>query len=557
MEKVWLNKYESGVPHSIEYPSQSLYGLYLQSVESYKNKTAVHFMGRELSYGELNAQVNSFASALADLGVKRGDPVALHLPNSTQFVISYLAVLSLGGIVVPCNPMYVSRELEHQLKDSAVETIITLTRFYNMVKEIQPRTNINNVVVTNIKDYFPTHKNVLYTLAKEKKAGDRVAVAKEDHQFIQLIGKHSGQIPPRAELRPDDQAVYLYTGGTTGMSKGAILQHRNLVANVYQVKSWCTDFQDDAEIILGVLPFFHSYGLTTVLNLGLLNGCKLVLLPRFELENLLKAIDSQKPTIFPGVPSFYVAINNVSDLKKYDLSSVRFCISGAAPLPVEVQKKFEENTGGKLVEGYGLTETSPVTHANPVNGERKAGSIGLPMPDTEQMVVDTKTGDEELPANETGELCVRGPQVMEGYLNMPEETRQCIRNGWFYTGDIAKIDEEGYAYIVERKKDMFIYEGLNIYPSEIEDVLYKYPKIKEAAVAGVKDPIHGNTLKAYIVVKDGENITEEEVFEHLKANLAQFKIPKIIDFRKELPKTMIGKVLRRALRAEEEGKDMK
>ncbi len=555
MEKVWLKHYEPQVPHSIDYPSLSLYQLFQQSKEKYSEQAAVHFMGRDVTYAELAGHIESLATALADLGVKKGDRVAIHLPNSTQFPIAYFAALSLGAVVVPCNPLYVAREMQYQLKDSGAETIITLTRFYKMIKEIQPETKLKNIIVSNIKDFFPGFLNFLYTVVKEKKEGDRVSLLTGDHSFTELLAKYKDQVPPVVEVKPEDRAIFLYTGGTTGVSKGAVLKHSNLVANMFQVKSWCTDYQDGKEVALGVLPFFHSYGLTTVLNLGLLNGGKLVLLPKFVLEDVLKTIDKQKPTLFPGVPTIYVAINNAPDLHKYDIKSIRICISGAAPLPVEVQQQFEKNTGGRLVEGYGLSETSPVTHANPVYGKRKPGSIGLPMPDTEYKIVDVETGEKELPIGEIGEICLRGPQVMEGYLNMPEETAQSIRNGWFYTGDIAKADEEGYAYIVDRKKDMVIAGGYNIYPRDIEEVLYTHPKIMEVAVAGINDPYRGETIKAYIVLKDGETMTADEVYEHCKANLAPYKVPKMVEFRAELPKTMIGKVLRRMLREEEEAKN--
>jgi long-chain acyl-CoA synthetase len=554
MEKVWLQNYEPEVPHSIDYPPLSLYQLFQKTAEKYKMQPAVHFMGRELNYGELSLQVEGLAAALIGLGVKKGDRVAIHLPNSTQFPIAYFAALSIGAVVVPCNPLYVAREMEYQLKDSGAETIITLTRFYNMIKQIQPKTDLKNIIVTNIKDYFPGMLGFLYTVAKEKKEGDRVELASEDYSFTDLIKKHAGQKPPSVEVKPEDRALFLYTGGTTGVSKGAVLKHSNLVANMFQVKSWCTDYEDGKEVALGVLPFFHSYGLTTVLNLGLLNGAKLVLLPRFELDTVLKTIDKQKPTLFPGVPTIYVAINNAPNLSKFDIKSIRICISGAAPLPVEVQQQFENNTGGRLVEGYGLSETSPVTHANPVYGKRKPGSIGLPMPDTEFKIVDVESGEIELPIGEVGELCLKGPQVMEGYLNMPEETAHSIRNGWFYTGDIAKVDEEGYTYIVDRKKDMVIAGGFNIYPRDIEEVLYTHPKIMEAAVAGIHDQYRGETIKAYCVLKEGETMTEDEVVEYCKANLAAYKVPKLVEFREELPKTMIGKVLRRMLREEEEKK---
>ncbi len=554
MEKIWLKNYEPGVPQSIDYPQKSLYQLFQESAEKYKGSPAVHFMGKELSYQDLHSQVNSLASALTEMGVKKGDRVAIHLPNCTQFPIAFFATLAIGAIVVPFNPLYVAREMEYQLKDSGADTIITLTRFYNMVKEVQPKTDVKNVIVSNIKDYFPGFLGFLYTVAKEKKEGDRVSISGEDYSFTDLISKHSGKTPPQVELAPSDRAVYLYTGGTTGVSKGAILQHRNLVANCFQVKAWCTDFQDGKEVVLGVLPFFHSYGLTTILNLGLLNGSKLVLLPRFELDMVLKTIDKQKPTLFPGVPTIYVAINNAPNLEKYDIKSIRICISGAAPLPVEVQQEFEKNTGGKLVEGYGLTETSPVTHANPVYSKNKPGSIGLPMPDTEYKIVDVETGETEVPLGEVGEICLKGPQIMEGYLNKPEETAHSLRDGWFYTGDIAKADDDGYAYIVDRKKDMVIAGGFNIYPRDIEEVLYAHPKVMEAAVAGIRDPYRGETLKAYIVLKEGETLTEDDVINYCKENLAPYKVPKLVEFRDELPKTMIGKVLRRMLREEEEKK---
>ncbi len=554
MEKIWLDHYEPAVPHSIDYPDISLYPLFKKAVETYRHKSALHFMGRELTYGDLSDQVNSLACALADLGVKKGDRVAIHLPNSTQFPIAFFAAHALGAVVVPCNPLYVAREMAYQLHDSGAETIITLTRFYSMIKGIQPKTKLKNIIVSHIKDYFPGLLNVLYTLAREKKEGDRVTVASGDHVFTNLIKKYAGKIPPPVEVMPHDRAVFLYTGGATGVSKGAVLQHRNLVANCFQVKAWCTDYRDGEEVVLGVLPFFHSYGLTTILNLGLLNGAKLVLLPRFVLKDVLKTIDKQKPTLFPGVPTIYVAINNAPDLQKYDIKSIRICISGAAPLPVDVQQHFEKNTGGRLVEGYGLAETSPVTHANPVYGKHKAGSIGLPMPDTEFKIVDVDTGEKELPLGEVGEICLRGPQVMEGYLNMPDENAVSIRDGWFYTGDIARADEEGYTYIVDRKKDMVIAGGFNIYPREIEEALYAHPKVMEVAVAGINDPYRGETLKAYIVLKEGETATKEEIITHCKANLAVYKVPKLIEFRPELPKTMVGKVLRRMLREEEEKK---
>ncbi|MEW5785930.1 MAG: long-chain fatty acid--CoA ligase [Bacillota bacterium] len=555
MEKIWLKNYEPEVPHSMDYPDISLYELFLQSARQHGSQAAVSFMGRELTYNALLEQVQNFAAALQKLGVKKGDRVAIHLPNCTQFPIAYFATLSLGAVVVPCNPMYVARELAHQLKDSGAETIVTLTRFYKIIKEVQPQTNLKNVIVTSIKDFFPGFLSFLYTVAKEKKEGDRVSLEAGDLNFLNLLNEHKGQSVTPAEVKPSDRAVFMYTGGSTGVSKGAVLLHRNLVANVLQLKAWDVKAKHGQEVILAVLPFFHSFGMTTCLNLGLLNGNKVVMLPRFVLADVLKTIDKEKPTIFPGVPTLYVAINNAPDLAKHDLSSIRVCVSGAAPLPVEVQQQFEKNSGGKLVEGYGLSETSPVSHANPVHGLRKPGSIGLPITDVEMKIVDVETGEKELPIGEIGEICLKGPHIMEGYLNMPEENANSLRNGWFYTGDIAKVDEDGYTYIVDRKKDMVIAGGYNIYPRDIEEVLYTHPKIMETTVAGIKDPYRGETLKAYVVLKEGETLTEEEVIEFCKSNLAAYKVPKLVEFRDQLPKTMVGKVLRRVLREEEEKKN--
>ncbi|MGB4330344.1 MAG: long-chain fatty acid--CoA ligase [Dethiobacteria bacterium] len=535
MERIWLKSYEPGVPHSIEYPEISLYEMFQETVKQYSDLPALSFMGHEITYAGLQSQVEKLAAALEGLGVKKGDRVAIHLPNCPQFPIAFYAALSLGAIAVPCNPMYVARELTHQLNDSETETIITLTSFYKMIKELQPKTTLKNIIAVNLE-------------------GDSVKIETGDYSFASLMKEYGGKQAQPVEVLPEDRAAFMYTGGATGVSKGAILQHRHLLANALQLKAWAPDLKNGEEIFLSVLPLYHSYGLTLALNLPVLTGNKMVLLPRFELRSVLQTIDREKPTRFPGVPTMYVAINNAPDLHEYDLSSIKVCNSGAAPLPVKVQEVFEKITGGKLTEGYGLSEASPVTHSNPIYGKNVPGSIGLPIPDTEMKIVDIETGDTELPIGESGELCVRGPQVMEGYLNMPEETAQSLRDGWLYTGDIAKVDEEGYTYIVDRKKDMVIAGGYNIFPRDIEEVLYTHPKIKEAAVAGISDPYRGETLKAYVVLKEGETLTEEEVIEFCKENLAAYKVPKLVEFRTELPKTMVGKILRRALREEEEKK---
>ncbi|NLA26619.1 MAG: long-chain fatty acid--CoA ligase [Firmicutes bacterium] len=554
MEKIWLKNYESSVPHSIDYPEISLYEMLKRSVESYPQNIALSFMGRELSYSELLTLIESFASALEELGVRKGDRVAIHLPNCTQFPIAYYGALAIGAIAVPCNVMYVARELIYQLKDSGATTIITMTRFYNMVKEIQPKTEIKTIIVTNIKDFFPGMLRLLYTIAQEKKEGDRVNIAAEDYNFLDLLKSNAGKKPDPVEVAPEDRAAYMYTGGSTGASKGAVLQHRHVLANTMQMTNWLPGLIKGEEILLAVLPFFHAYGITMALNMPLFVGCKVVMLPRFVIKDVLKTIDKEKPTLLPGVPTMYIAINNAPNLHRYDIKSIKICMSGAAPLPVEVRRQFEKNTGGKLVEGYGMTEASTLTQANPIYGKNIDGSVGLPVPDTDVKIMDIEKGEVELPLGEIGEVCIRGPQVMECYHNMPEETKNNLRDGWLYTGDIGRMDEEGYTYIVDRKKDMVIAGGYNVYPRDIEEVLFAHPKIMEAAVAGIMDPYRGETLKAYVVVKEGEKLTEEEVIEFCKDNLAAYKVPKLVEFRPELPKTMVGKVLRRILREEEEKK---
>ncbi len=554
MEKIWTASYEPGVSAEIEIPSKTLPQLFQEKVKEYPNNTATVFMGGKKSYQEMSALVNQFSAALKGMGLKEGARVALHLPNCPQYVVAFYGALQAGCTVIPCNPLYVERELEHQLKDSEAEVVLTLSRFYPMVRNIKEKLNFKAIIATNIKEYFPGVLKILYTLAKEKKEGDRAELKSGDVWLQDMLKKHASSPAGSAQVDVDSPACFLYTGGTTGVSKGAILTHKNLVSNVYQTRAWLTDFQEGKEVTLAVLPFFHSYGMTTCLNLSMVFGGSLILVPRFELNEILKLIDKEKPTLFPGVPTMYVAIINSPEINKYNLSSIRACISGAAPLPVEVQSRFEKLTGGRLVEGYGLSESSPVTHANPVYGKRKAGSIGLPFPNTLARVVNPEDPNEVMDIGESGELTVKGPQVMKGYLNMPEETDQTLRDGWLHTGDIAKMDEEGYFFIVDRKKDMVIAGGYNIFPREIEEVLYSHDKIQEAAVAGVPDPYRGETLKAYIVLKEGETMTEEEVIDYCTQNLAKYKIPKLVEFRSELPKTMIGKILRRVLVEEEKKK---
>ena len=550
MEKPWLKHYEEGVPHILEYPQKILSVLLQEVAEKHGEKPAIFFFGRILTFDQLNCLIDRFAAILHHLGIGKGDRVAIVLPNLPQYPIVHYAIMRLGAVIVPVNPLYVERELKYQLNDGGAKAAIVLNLVYPRLKAIRAETSLENIIVTSVKDYLPPLLKLLYRF-KERKKGTVARVKKEPgvHFFMELM-KQKLPSAPEVKVSVNDVAMFLYTGGTTGVSKGTVLTHENLVANAFQTRSWVSDIRDGEEVILSVLPFFHSYGMTTCMHLSLVCHSKALLVPRFDTRQVLKLVQKHRVTIFPGVPTMYIAINNYPDVNKYDLSSIRACISGGAALPVEVQRQFERLTRGRLVEGYGLSEASPVTHANPLYGLRKEGSIGVPFPSTEAKIVDLETC-EDLPVGEIGELAVRGPQVMQKYWNRPEETQQTLRNGWLLTGDVARMDEDGYFYIVDRKKELIITSGFNVYPREIEEVLFQHPKVAEAAVIGVPDAHRGEVIKAYVVVKEGKTATTEEIISFCQGKLARFKIPKIVEFRPELPKSMIGKVLRRVLIEEE------
>jgi len=557
MEKPWLKHYEPQVPHTIKYPERPLHTNLEESARKYPDATATIFLDAKLTYKQLNELADRFAAALQGLGVKKGDRVAIYTANCPQFVIGYYGALKAGAITVSFNPLYAAREVEHQLKDSGAETMLVMSSFYPIVKQVRAHTALKHVIVTNIKECFPPLTKLLFTLFKEKKGGHRQDISGDANSYwLQDLLSKAPPRPTPVEVKPSDTACFLYTGGTTGVPKGAELTHANLMANAVACRHWLHDIQEAKEVVLTALPLYHSYAMTTCMNLSVYAAGAMLLIPNpRDIPDLMKNISKHHPTLFPGVPTMYVAFNNFPDLDKYDVSSIRACISGAAGLPVEVQKRFQELTGANLVEGYGLTEASPVTHANPIYGKNKIGTIGLPWPDTEAKIVDLDTGTKEMPVGEPGELIIRGPQVMKGYWNMPEETAIALRNGWLYTGDIATMDEEGYFQIVDRKKDMIIAGGFNIYPRDVEEVLYEHPKVKEAVVAGIPDPYRGETVKAYIILKEGETATEEEIIQFCKGKMARYKVPRAVEFRTELPKTIVGKILRRML-VEEEKKKM-
>ncbi len=558
-DKPWLQFYEPHVPEHIDYPQMTLIEALKETTKKFADDTMIIFKNTKISYRELSEASSRFAAALQKLGVQKGDRVAIHLPNMPQFVISYFAVLQIGAIVVPSNPVYTAREMKHQLNDSGAEVIITLSAFYPIIQKIRKETKLRHVVVAKIKTYFPPLLKLLFILFREKKSGHAVDISGEENTywFSDLIAE-APEKPEPVEVTWDDLAVLMYTGGTTGVSKGAQLTHKNIFVNAYQVVVWVNAL-DEQYSLLTSLPLYHSYAMTCCMNVGAITGGTNILVPDpRDLDDVLKTIQTQRPDFYPGVPALYVSINNHPNVDKYDLTSLRACNSGAAPLPVEVQQRFQELTGARLVEGYGLSEASPVTHTNPVFGDSRLGTVGLPYPDTEVKIVDPDTGVEVLGVGEVGELCIRGPQVMRGYWNMPTETANTLRVGpeggdpWLHTGDMSVMDKDGYFQIVDRKKDMILGAGgYNIYPREIEDVLFEHPKVLEAAAVGVPIPDKGERVKIYIVLKDGESATEEEFIEFCKENLAPYKVPKYVEFRDVLPKTQIGKVLRRVLLEEE------
>ena len=554
----WLAHYDPNVPASLIYPEAPIHSLLEGAVKRHADRPALEFLGYELTYAQLWEQAKRFATALERLGIKKGDRVAIMLPNCPQFVIAFFGASMIGAVVVNTSPLYVARELEHQLRDSGAETLIVLNLFYPRYREIASTVPVKRVIVTSISDYLPFPKNILYPL-KTKREGNWVEVKPEQHIFFfkRLIAKYPAQ-PAKVNIDPDDLALLQYTGGTTGTPKGAMLTHRNLMANVWQAVSWTPNLRDGAEVTLGVIPFFHVYGMTVAMNMALKSAGKIVLLPRFNTKDVLEAIQKHKVTMFPGVPTMYVAINNHPDVKKYDLSSVEICLSGAAPLPLEVAQQFERITGGKLLEGYGLTETSPCTHNNPVNGVRRPGSIGLPIPSVDCRVVDEN--GHSVAVGEIGEFAISGPNVMRGYWQKPDETAQVFRDDldggqtkgrYLMTGDMGRMDADGYFEIVDRKKDMIAASGYNVYPREVEEVLYQHPSVQEAVVIGIPDPYRGETVKAFVVLKSGETTSSEQMLEFCKLRLSPYKVPKVLEFRIELPKTLIGKILRRVLVDEE------
>lgn len=530
-EKVWLSKYTDSIEKEINIPDISLPQILLDRAQKYPQNAAITFYGRKITYKELYTASIAFAASLQRKGIQKGDRVAIMLPNCPQYVMAYYGALAAGAIITQINPMSVERELEYMLEDSGAETIVVLDGFYPLVKKVQPNVSLKNIIVVSLQ---PSDRD-----------------SSPDHSFDEFLSLGLGNFTPVELDTEHDIAVLQYTGGTTGRSKGAMLTHRNIFANVLQTYEF---FKESTGIgnerFLTIIPLFHVFGMSSAMNYSIYTANDSIMLPRFDLEEVLNTIKKEQPTIFPGVPTMYVAINSHPRAEEYGINSIRVCNSGSAPMPIELLREFEKKTGSKIYEGYGLTEASPATHCNPMFAERKPGSVGIGFPSTDYKVVDLATGTEEVPVGELGELIIKGPQIMKGYWNMPQETAVSLKDGWLYTGDITRVDEEGYLYIVDRKKNLIIASGYNIYPRDVEEVLYEHPAVQEAVVIGVPDKYRGENVKAILVLKSGQSVDEVELIEFCRQNLAAYKVPNSIEFRSELPKTNVGKILRRALREE-------
>lgn len=541
MERPWYQHYDYYVSPTIRYPKIPIHYMLDLAASKYKDSPATDFYGAVLSYRELKAHVNKLAVALMDLGIRKGDRVGLMLPNCPQIIMAYYAVLRIGAIVVNVNPLYTERELEHQLNDSGAETIFCLDMHVEKVRAVKESTPINRVIVSRITDYM---------IPEVSGAAGEYELSAGEFGFLDIMEKTGDGLPPAVETNIDGPAVLQYTGGTTGLSKGATLSHKNIVSNTIQSVMWGSELMPaTGRVYLIVIPIFHSYGMS-VMNGGIYNGVKMVLIPRFDIDQLINAFATHDVTYFPGVPTLFTAILNHPDASDAGFDRVALFGSGSAPLSVETMADIT-SLGISITEGYGLSEASPTTHSTPILGIKKPGSVGIPFPDTNARIVDADDWQKELPAGAEGELIVKGPQVMLGYWNKPKETEDTLKDGWLLTGDIARMDEDGYFYIVDRKKDLIIAGGYNIYPREVDEVLYAHPKVMEAVTIGVPHEYRGETVKAFIVARPGENLSEEEIIAYCKKNLAAYKVPKIIEFRDELPKTAVGKILRKELRAEE------
>lgn len=548
--RVWHDRYDEGVPRQLDYPEVPLFHFLEESARRFPEKPCTIFKGAQISYQEMNNLTDRLAAGLVDLGVQKGDRVGILIPNTPQFVMAYFAVLKAGGVVAATNPMYTEREIKHQANDSGMKLMIVMSNYYEKLKNVQPETGIKQLVVTNIKESLPGFTALLFTLLKEKPGGFRVRLRDNDLWMPEVIARYQSEDRPALEIGPEDMAIFQYSGGTTGIPKAAIGLHKNLVANTIQILHWITSADQGEEVVLMAIPLYHVYGMVAGMNYGLASASTLVMVPDpRDLKDLLGNLEKYKTTIFPAVPALYNAINNYQPVRdgKYDLSAIKACISGSAPLMRETKETFEELTGGVVFEGYGLSEAPTATHCNPNLGENRTGSIGLPFPDVDARIIDLDDEVTELPPGQIGELVIKAPQVFKGYHNMPTETRNALRDGWLYTGDIGRMDDEGYFYLVDRKKEVIKPGGFQVWPREVEEIIQDHPAIQEAAVAGVPDPHRGETVKAWLVPASGEKVDLDDLKKWCGERMAKYKIPTEFEIRDQLPRTHVGKLLRREL----------
>jgi len=557
----WVKFYEPGVPAQLDIPARPLTWLLDQAVNRFPRQTALVYYGTRISYAQLSTLANRFAIALQRLGVQKGDRVAIALPNIPQYPIAFYGAMKAGAVIVPTNPLYTEREMQHQLADSGARVIVMLDMFYPVVRAVREQTKLEQVIIASPAEFLPPVLRRLYPLSQRKAKHPEPRLTPQELRNDPMLHSMDAMLIPRnkggvevfnlpVQAASDDLAVLQYTGGTTGLSKGAMLTHRNLLANAMQTRHWTPKAAEGQESTLCAAPFFHSYGLTVGMNLSIYAGATMILLPKFSPKEVVKTIARYRPTLFPGIPTMYVAIMREVNGHAEFMKSIKFCISGAAPLPAKVQEDFERMTGGKVVEGYGLSEAAPVTHCNPLDENCVNGSVGLPLPDIDAIIIDGETG-KQLPHGEIGEIMVKGPNIMQGYWNRQQETEAIFHDGWMHTGDIGYMDEKGYFYIVDRSKDLIVAGGFNIYPREVEEVLYRHEAVEEAAVVGVPDEYRGENVAAVIVLKPGFTASDEmraSIVASCKRELTGYKVPKIVEFRDTLPKSLIGKVLRREVR---------
>lgn len=567
-ERPWTKNYDPGVPASLEpYPDFPLHALLRESARQYPENVAtlmttdavplVPRLARTMSYRELDTLSDALAAALVDMGLKKGERVAIVMPNITQFVIAFYGILKAGGVVAAANPTFPAGKTAAMLKDCGAKIALVMSLFYDDIKSVQDKTDLKTLIVTNVKEYLPGPAKVLFTIAREKKEGHAVELQPGDEHFQTILKRYQGRTP-NVEVTGDDLALFQYTGGTTGVSKAAKATHRALVANVLMCKAWISgEIPGEEEVFLAAIPLFHVFGMVAVLSFAVSIGARMIMVPNArDIDEVLGCIHTYKATIFMGVPALYNAINNHPGVqaREYDLTSVRACVSGSAPLPPATKRKFEALSGGVIAEGFGMSEAPTATHVNPIKNENRVGSIGLPLPDMDMKIVDVEDGETLMPVGEPGELCMSGPQLMEGYHGMPTETANSLRtdaNGkkWLYTGDIARMDEDGYFYIVDRKKDMVLIGGFNVYPRAVEDVLNEHSAVLEVGVAGIPHPEKEGqeALKAWVVVKEGATVTADELIAFAGEKLVRYEIPTRIEFVDSLPRSTVGKILRREL----------